>query len=318
MRVIVTGAGGFIGGHLVNRLIEDGHEVVTFDSKPLNEWWQPRPDALNFSMYDISKRAMPKADRLYHLACDMGGIGFIEANKLQCAFSTRTDLNVIEWALNFRPDRLFYASSACVYPADRQRRDTHVQSLNEDMTWPADPEAGYGLQKLYTEEMLKYLHDEFEHEVRIGRFHTVYGPHGTWDGGREKAPAALCRKIALAKLRGYTNIQVWGDGTQVRSFMYVDDAVDGVIRLTDSDYHEPVNIGSSDVYTVEELARTIMKIADAEHLEIKYVEGALGVHARNSDNALIKEVTGWEPNYPLAPGLERTYAWVYDRVKEAQ
>jgi nucleoside-diphosphate-sugar epimerase len=252
---------------------------------------------------------------VYHLAADMGGIGYIETHKLACTLSTEIDLAVARWAMDTKPGRLFYSSSACVYPQYRQV-EAHVEPLAEWMAWPAEPEDGYGVQKLYTEELMRHLYNDAGVETRVARYHNVYGPHGSWDGGREKAPAALCRKIAQAKLIGRNYIEMWGDGEQTRSFLFIDDCVEGTLRLARSAVGpQPLNIGSEHLVTVNELARIIMKIADVD-LEIVRVPGYLGVRGRTSDNTMVRGTLGWEPSITLEEGLAQTYAWVERQVRE--
>jgi nucleoside-diphosphate-sugar epimerase len=319
VRALVTGAGGFIGGHLVQRLIRDGHSVVGVDSKPLDRWRQPSEAARNFvcDMADPEDwQGLPRTvDTVFHLAANMGNIEYIQKRRLPCAFSTRIDMNMIDYARAAQVERIFYASSACVYPYTFQETPD-LAPLTEGMAWPADPEPGYGMQKLYTEELLRYLHEDEEVETRVARFHSVYGPHGSWTGGREKAPAALCRKVAEAVVLGNNTVEVWGDGEQSRTYMHVDDCVEGVLRLTASDCADPVNIGSTELVTINDLARLIMAAAGVE-FDLVHVPGPQGVRGRNCDNGALAAATGWEPSIPLARGIVDSYRWVYDQVVAA-
>lgn len=316
--VLVTGAGGFIGGHLVGRLLDEGHYVYAVDVKPLERWYQTFPEAYNHGLIDVANLEnyvwmLDEVRDVYHLAADMGGIGFITANRVACWGSfvgSYTLLTRLE-----RGQRAFFSSSACVYPAYRQDREL-VAPLRESDAFPADAEPGYGWEKLMTELLLNDLMEERGVEVRVARYHNVYGPHGAWNDGREKAPAALCRKVAWAALTGERHIDVWGDGEQTRSFMYVDDCVEGTRRIVASDYPRPLNLGSDRLVTVNQLLDVIERVAGTQ-LNRVYVEDApQGVRGRNSDNTLIQKVLGWTPEVPLEVGIERTYRWIYDRLAE--
>jgi GDP-D-mannose 3',5'-epimerase len=316
VRALVTGAGGFIGGFLVGRLIADGWHVRAVDSKPVSRWRQHFEAAYSstMDMRDPSDwRDVRPVDRVFHLAANMGGIGYITGHRLDCGLSTGIDLNVIDYCRRTRPERLFFSSSACVYPGSIQLTPD-LAPLAESMAWPADPEPGYGLQKLYTEELLRFLREDDGIETRVARYHTVYGPCGTWKGGREKAPAALCRKVAQAVLDGSDSIEVWGDGEQTRTYTWVEDCVEGTLRLTDSDHPGPVNIGSTHLVSINELAALIMQIAGVD-LALVHVDGPQGVRGRNSDNTLCRSVLGWEPSTPLAAGMAATYHWIADQLR---
>lgn len=316
--VVVTGAGGFIGGHLVAALLHDGLSVRAVDVKPLDEWYQVRDEAENLvrdlSLIESAREALAGgAGEVYNLAADMGGMGFIENNKAACMLSVLTSTHVLMAAKEAGVDRYFYSSSACVYAADKQT-DVDVVALKEEDAYPALPEDGYGWEKLFSERMARHFFEDYGVATRVARYHNVYGPHGTWDGGREKAPAAICRKVAIAALTGQREIEIWGDGEQTRSFMYVDDCVKGSIMLTRSDFGEPVNIGSSELVTINQLVDIAEQIAGIKVQRTYNLAAPKGVRGRNSDNTLIMEELGWEPSIRLLDGLEITYRWIYDNV----
>jgi nucleoside-diphosphate-sugar epimerase len=314
---LVTGAGGFIGGHLVARLLRDGARVRAVDIKPLERWYQLHEQAENIEA-DLRRREPCLAvtegvAELYNLAADMGGMGFIELNKAACMLSVLINTHLLEAARQCEVERYFFSSSACVYAADKQL-SPDVEPLREPDAYPAMPEDGYGWEKLFSERMCRHFAEDFGLKTRVARFHNVYGPHGTFEGGREKAPAAICRKVAEAKLSGHHEIEVWGDGQQTRSFTYIDDCVEGTVRLTDSEITEPLNIGSSELVTINQLIDAVEQIAGIE-VERRYDSSApQGVRGRNSDNTLIRKGLGWEPQNSLAEGLERTYRWIYDQL----
>jgi nucleoside-diphosphate-sugar epimerase len=319
VKVLVTGGGGFIGGHLVKSLLADGHEVRSIDVKPIEEWWQVHPEAENRASTDLQLRdecfsAAEGIDDIFNLAADMGGMGFIENNKAACMLSVLISTHMLEAAVAKGVSRLFYSSSACVYAAEHQT-DPNVTALKEADAYPAMPEDGYGWEKLFSERMARHFSEDFGLVTRIGRYHNVYGPNGSWTGGREKAPAALCRKVATAALTGETEIDVWGDGLQTRSFMFVDDCVEGTKRLLNSDVEEPINIGSSELVTINQLLDTIAGIGEVDIKRVHDLTAPQGVRGRNSDNTLILDKLGWEPSTALVDGLEVTYRWVYDQVK---
>lgn len=317
MNVAVTGAGGFIGGHLVKRLINEGHNVWAYDIKPLHKWYQTEATH-NFSRTDISRPGTYNfglMDEVYNLAADMGGMGFIGNNKALCMLSVLASTNALVEAERSQVSRFFYSSSACVYAAGHQD-DEYGRPLVEADAYPAMPEDGYGWEKLFSERMCNHFYEDFGLETRVARYHNIYGPNGTWDGGREKAPAALCRKIAIAKLTGVREIEIWGDGLQTRTFTYIDDCVDGTILLTRSNVHEPLNIGSSELVSINQLADIIAEIANVSIIR-RHISGVIGVRGRSSDNALIQDRLGWEPSTTLQTGIEKTYAWVEDQVRAA-
>lgn len=311
----VAGAGGFIGGHLVNRLVAEGYDVRAADWKPVGKWWQVNEHATYFGMVDLGDERMAKnfvadADEVYNLAADMGGMGFITQNKLDCMMSVRASTSMLSAAM-VAGAQYFYSSSACVYAEHFQDGDAHF--LEEYMAYPAMPEDGYGWEKLFSERMCRHAFEDVGLQTRVARYHNVYGPHGSWTGGREKAPAALCRKIAEATITRADSIEVWGDGEAQRTFMHVDDCVEGTLRIMRGAYHDPVNLGSETIVTINELARLIMSIA-GEEFKIEHVPGPQGVRGRASENSLIKERYGWEPEIGLVEGLTKTYEWIFSEV----
>jgi len=315
---VVTGAGGFIGGHLTRALLAEGRSVRAVDRKPLHEWYQAHPAAENL-VRDLSLREPCTevldggAGEVYHLAADMGGMGFIESNKAACMLSVLSSTHMLLAARDCGVDRYFYSSSACVYAAEKQT-EAAVLPLREDDAYPAMPEDGYGWEKLFSERMARHFREDHGLATRSARYHNVYGPHGTWDGGREKAPAAACRKVATAVLTGADEIEIWGDGEQTRSFTYIDDCVAGTLRLTRSEVTDPLNIGSDQLVTINQLYALVESVADVT-LKYRHVPGPLGVRGRNSDNTRIVKELDWAPSTPLLAGLELTYRWVHDQVK---
>jgi len=313
--VVVAGGGGFIGGHLVAALGRRGLNVRSVDIKPLAEWYQVSPEAENviadLKLIDNCMRVCRGATEVYQLAADMGGMGFIEHNKALCMLSVLTNTHMLQAAQQAGARRFFYSSSACVYNADKQV-SADVIPLKEEDAYPAMPEDGYGWEKLFSERMCRHFREDFSLPTRVARYHNVYGPHGTWDGGREKAPAAICRKIIQAKVSGHHAIEVWGDGHQTRSFMYIDDCIKGTLDLTASDIVEPINIGSSELVTINQLVDMVEEIAGIQVGREHNLSAPKGVNGRNSDNTRIQQVLGWEPSIRLRDGMERTYRWIYD------
>jgi GDP-D-mannose 3',5'-epimerase len=318
--VLVAGGGGFIGGHLVGNLLREGKSVRSVDVKPVDEWYQVHPDAENVQL-DLSRRedanaATAGAHTVYMLAADMGGMGFIENNKALCMLTVLTSTHMLEAARDSDVQRYFYSSSACVYAADKQT-SADVVALRESDAYPAMPEDGYGWEKLFSERMARHFNEDYGLTTRVARYHNVYGPNGTWDGGREKAPAAICRKVATAAITGEHLIPIWGDGTQTRSFMYIDDCVHGSKMITAGDSGEPVNLGSSELVSINQLVDIVEEIAGVTSEREYDLSAPQGVRGRNSDNTLIQEIYGWEPSVSLRDGLTETYAWVYDQVKRS-
>lgn len=317
-RILVCGAGGFIGGHLVADLRRQGcTDLRAVDQKPFSEWYQHFDDVdnmqLDLSRLESCEKAVEGCDTVYNLAADMGGMGFIELNKALCMLSVLINTHLLVASRKAGVQRYFFSSSACVYNADKQR-DPNVTALKEEDAYPAMPEDGYGWEKLFSERMCRHFREDFGLQTRIARYHNVYGPHGTYDGGREKAPAAICRKVIQAKESGRHQIEIWGDGQQTRSFMYIDDCLKGTQMLTKSDFIEPLNIGSSELVSINQLVDLVEEIAGVK-LERSYnLSAPKGVNGRNSDNTLIKEVFGWEPSTRLRAGLELTYRWIHDEM----
>ena len=319
--IVVCGGGGFIGGHLVADLLRQGKKVRVVDVKPIDEWFQVFADAENRQLDLREKGACQQAVRdaahIYNLAADMGGMGFIENNKALCMLSVLINTHLLMAAKDAGVERYFYASSACVYAADKQT-DPNVTALKEEDAYPAMPEDGYGWEKLFSERMCRHFREDFAMAIRVARFHNVYGPHGTYDGGREKAPAAICRKVIEAKLSGSGEIEVWGDGKQTRSFMWIDDCVKGTQMIMAGDFVEPINLGSSELVSINQLVDIVEEIAGVKLKRRYNLKAPKGVNGRNSDNTLIEKVFSWEPSTRLRDGLEKTYHWIYEQMTSAQ
>ena len=314
-RVLVAGGGGFIGGHLVAELRRQGQKVRAVDLKPLSEWYQIFPDAenlvLDLKLLENCRQACRGVTGVYQLAADMGGMGFIEHNKALCMLSVLTNTHMLQAAREAGAARFFYSSSACVYNADKQV-SADVTPLREEDAYPAMPEDGYGWEKLFSERMCRHFREDFGLATRVARYHNVYGPHGTWEGGREKAPAAICRKVIQAKVDRNHSIEVWGDGLQTRSFMYIDDCIKGTLALAASDAVDPINLGSSELVTINQLVDMVEEIAGIRVKRNHNLGAPKGVNGRNSDNTMIQRALGWEPSIHLRDGMEKTYRWIYD------
>jgi GDP-D-mannose 3', 5'-epimerase len=317
--VVVTGAGGFIGGHLVSSFRAGGYQAIrAIDIKPLHQWYQRFEDVENLSL-DLNLKencetAAQGAHEIYNLAANMGGMGFIENNKALCMLSVLINTHMLQAALKHNVPRYFYSSSACVYNGDKQKT-FEAPSLKEEDAYPAMPEDGYGWEKLFSERMCRHFREDFGLRTRMARFHNVYGPWGTWCGGREKAPAAICRKVIEAKVKGKHEIEIWGSGEQTRSFMYIDDCVKGLDLLMNSDIVDAINLGSAEAVTINQLVDIAEDMAGIR-LKRKYdLSAPKGVNGRNSDNTLIQKLLHWEPNTPLRVGLEKTYRWIYDQYQ---
>jgi nucleoside-diphosphate-sugar epimerase len=319
--ILVAGGGGFIGGHLVAHFRDQGFaRIRSVDVKPFDQWYQRFDDVENvqadLKLQDACRTACSGVSDIYNLAADMGGMGFIENNKALCMLSVLINTHLLQSALNIGVKRFFYASSACVYNADKQR-DEKVVPLKEADAYPALPEDGYGWEKLFSERMCRHFREDFGLRTRVARFHNVYGPHGTWDGGREKAPAAICRKVIHARQTGSDEIEIWGDGKQTRSFMYIDDCVEGITRIMNSDIEEPINLGSDELITINGLVEMVEDIAGVKLKHKHNLKAPKGVNGRNSDNTLIKKYLGWAPGIRLREGMERTYRWIHEEYLKA-
>ncbi|MCU1334854.1 MAG: gME-2 [Bryobacterales bacterium] len=315
--ILVTGGGGFIGGAMVAELRRQGYKRIrAVDVKPLAEWYQVFDDAdnlvLDLNLKENCEQAAEGASEVYNFAANMGGMGFIENNKALCMLSVLINTHMLQAAQKFGVERFFYSSSACVYNGDKQT-DPNNPGLKEEDAYPAMAEDGYGWEKLFSERMCRHFSEDYGMYVRVARFHNVYGPHGTWDGGREKAPAAICRKVIEAKVSGRHEIIIWGDGTRTRSFMYIDDCIQGVQKIMNSGILEPINLGSSEMVSINQLVDIVEDIAKVKLKRVYDLDAPKGVMGRNSDNTLIKKYLGWEPDIPLRQGLEKTYAWIYDQ-----
>src|SRR5215470_2434552 len=316
--VVVTGAGGFIGGHLVSDLLASGRRRIrAVDVKPLDQWYQQHPSVEN-RVADLGDRAACQAAakdarEIFNLAADMGGMGFIETHKTECMLSVLINTHMLMAARDAGTERYFYSSSACVYAADKQTRPD-VAPLKEEDAYPAMPEDGYGWEKLFSERMCRHFREDYGLQTRVARYHNVYGPHGTYDGGREKAPAAICRKIISALMTGQQEIEIWGDGEQTRSFMYIDDALAGTLRLMASDVGVPINIGSDELVSINELVDVVEGIAGVRLQRRFDLDAPRGVRGRSSDNTLIKQKLGWAPSTPLVEGMQKTYRWIHDQL----
>jgi len=314
-RILVNGAGGFIGGHLVTRLKREGHWVRAVDLKH-HEFSEPPADEFvvaDLRDQNVVRAAVKDIDEVYQLAADMGGAGYLFTGEHDAAVlhnSATINLNTLEFGHQAGVNKFFYSSSACMYPEYNQT-DPSNPKCSEDSAYPAAPDSEYGWEKLFSERLYLAYARNYGTQVRIARFHNIFGPEGTWTGGKEKSPAAMCRKVAEATDGG--TIEVWGDGLQTRSFLYIDECIEGVRRLMDSDFTGPVNIGSEEMVTINGLAGIVMEIA-GKKLAIRHIEGPLGVRGRNSDNRLIQNKLGWSPRFPLRDGLQKTYAWIAEQV----
>ena len=317
-KVVIAGAGGFIGGWLVTRLNAMGFtNIVAVDVKPLKNWYQLNNNNLNLFL-DLSdpencREVTSQASYVFNLAADMGGMGFIERNKALCMLSVLINTNLLKYSSLGTVEKYFFASSACVYNSKLQEFSTAIP-LKEEDAYPALPEDGYGWEKLFSERMCLNTSEDFGIETRIARFHNVYGPLGTFEGGREKAPAAICRKVAEAVISNKHEIEIWGDGEQSRSFMYIEDCIDGILKIFNSSIKFPINLGSSNLVSINQLVSIVERIAGVE-LERKYkLDAPLGVKGRNSDNSMIKSILNWEPDISLDYGLRKTYSWIFDEM----
>jgi nucleoside-diphosphate-sugar epimerase len=318
--VLVTGAGGFIGGHLVAELRRRGHSRIrAVDIKPADEWYQRFDDvdnrSLDLSRLEACHEAAAGAASIFNLAADMGGMGFIELHKAECMLTVLINTHMLMAARDAGVKRFFYSSSACVYAAGKQTT-ADVEPLREADAYPAMPEDGYGWEKLFSERMCRHFTEDFGIVSRVARYHNVYGPFGTYDGGREKAPAAVCRKVIQAQLSGSGEIEIWGDGEQTRSFTYIDDCLEGTLRLMTSDVADPLNVGSEQMVTINQLVDIVEGIAGVKLRRRYKLDAPKGVRGRNSDNTLIREKLGWAPSIRLEEGMRHTYEWIRQQMTQ--
>ncbi len=316
-KIIVAGAGGFIAGHLVKEMLKKGYKVRAVDIKPLNEWYQLSDEAenlvLDLRLRESCHTAVNGCTEVFNLAADMGGMGFIENNKAACMISVLINTHLLIASRELNIERFFYSSSACVYNGEKQT-DPNNPGLRESDAYPALAEDGYGWEKLFSERMCRHFMEDFGITTRVARFHNVYGPYGTFDGGREKAPAAICRKVIEAGITGKKEIVIWGDGHQTRSFMYIDDCIRGIQEIMYSDIIEPINLGSSEMVSINELTDIVEDIAGYKLKRIYDLNAPKGVRGRNSENTLIRKYLGWEPSIPLREGMKKTYDWIKNQI----
>ncbi len=319
--ILVVGAGGFIGGHLVKKLLENNNYLVAADIKPKEYWFQDYDGVQNhysMDMKDIDncRKVTKNIDYVFNMACNMGGMGFIENNKAECMQSVLINTNLLIACREDKVKKYFFSSSACAYNKAKQQ-DVFINGLRENDAYPADPEDGYGWEKLFSERMCRHFMEDYGIEVRIARYHNIYGPFGTYDGGREKAPAALCRKVINAKKNKVNKIDVWGDGKQTRTFLYIDDCIEGTLRLFESNYAKPVNIGSDEQVSINQMIDLIKDISNLKELNRDYqLDKPKGVRGRSSNNDLVKEVLNWSFKIKLRDGLKKTYNWIENEMSK--
>jgi GDP-D-mannose 3',5'-epimerase len=318
-KILITGGGGFIGGHITKRLLENGKNVRTVDIKPFDQWYQIFDEAENFqldmTLKDNCYKMVEGCDEVINMACNMGGMGFIENNKALCMLSVLINTHTLMACRDLKAKKYFFSSSACAYNTELQK-NINITGLKESDAYPAMPEDGYGWEKLFSERMCRHFFEDYGLDIKVARYHNIYGPWGTYDGGREKAPAALCRKVLNAIIKKEDTIDVWGDGEQTRSFLFIEDCVDATLKLFDSDRHGPINIGSEEQVSINEMINKIETIAQKSFKRNYQLNKPKGVRGRNSDNALIKKELNWEPKYSLAEGLEQTYRWIETEIKK--
>ena len=317
-KFLVSGAGGFIGGHLVKKLMDQGHEVVCADIKPLEYWFQIFEQNQNYALdlkeYENCLTVSKNVDYVYNMACNMGGMGFIENNKAECMLSVLINTNLLRACLKNKVKKYFFSSSACVYNAEKQKK-TFIPGLKECDAYPAEPEDGYGWEKLFSERMCRHFSEDFGLDTRVVRYHNVYGPFGTFDGGREKAPAALCRKIIMAKKSKNNTIDVWGDGNQTRSFLFIDDCIEGTQKVFNSKSQDVYNVGSDEQVSINQMIEIIENIAGKKFKKNYQLDKPKGVRGRSSDNSKIISEISWKPSIKLQEGLEETYKWIYNQIE---
>ena len=314
-KYLIVGAGGFIGGHLSKRLLDENNIVIGADIKPLDLWFQKHEKSKNFSLnmqdYDNFLKMTKDVEYVINLACNMGGMGFIENNKADCMLSVLINTNLLRACKENKVKKYFFSSSACAYNKDLQQ-DPNIDGLREEDAYPAMPEDGYGWEKLFSERMCRHFTEDYGLETRVARFHNIYGPLGTFDGGREKAPAAICRKIIEAKIKKNKKIEIWGDGTQTRSFLYIDDCVDAVLKLFHSNFSNPINIGSDEKVSINELINIVENISGISLDKDYQLDKPQGVKGRSSNNDLIKKTLNWNYKFSLNEGIKKTYDWIED------
>ncbi|MDC0425439.1 NAD-dependent epimerase/dehydratase family protein [Pelagibacteraceae bacterium] len=318
-KILVTGAGGFIGGHLVKELINRGHKIRATDIKPFDDWYQYFEEVENFNLDMTVKENCFKAtegvDEVINMACNMGGMGFIENNKALCMLSVLVNTHMLMACKEFKIKKYFFSSSACAYNTELQQ-NTKIIGLKESDAYPAMPEDGYGWEKLFSERMCRHFHEDYNLDVKVARYHNIFGPNGTYDGGREKAPAALCRKVIDAIRTNKDVIDVWGDGEQTRSFLYIEDCIDATLKLIDSKETGPINIGSEEQVSINQMLDKIEVIAEKKIKRKYLLDKPKGVRGRSSDNTMIKEKLDWEPKFSLSQGLEKTYFWIKNEMNK--
>ena len=320
-KILVVGAGGFIGGHLVKKLLANENKIVCCDIKPKEYWFQDFDETENHYSMDMKdiincRKVSKGVNYVFNMACNMGGMGFIENNKAECMQSVLINTNLLVACNEHKVEKYFFSSSACAYNIDKQQQ-SFIDGLKEDNAYPANPEDGYGWEKLFSERMCRHFMEDYGIQVRIARYHNIYGPFGTYDGGREKAPAALCRKIIQAKKENTQSIDVWGDGEQTRTFLFIDECIEGTLKLFESDYSEPINIGSDEQVSINQMIDIITEIAKIKKLDKNYqLNKPKGVRGRSSNNELIKKVLNWSFQMSLKDGLTKTYKWIESEINQ--
>jgi nucleoside-diphosphate-sugar epimerase len=317
-KILVTGAGGFIGGHLIKELLKYNNKIVAADIKPMEYWFQLNDNCKNYTAdlknKEFCAQLTENIDYVFNMACNMGGMGFIENNKAECMLSVLINTHLLESCIKNKVKKYFFSSSACVYNAQKQNTP-FIHGLKEEDAYPAEPEDGYGWEKLFSERMCRHFNEDFGLDVRIARYHNIYGPLGTFDGGREKAPAALCRKIAKCKINNNYEIDVWGNGEQTRTFLFIDDCIEGTLKLFNSNYTKPLNIGSDEQVSINEMISKIQEISNIPKLKKNYqLNMPQGVKGRSSNNDMAIKVLNWKYKISLKTGLEKTYNWIYDQL----
>ena len=318
-KILVTGAGGFIGGHLVKELLNKGYSVRAVDIKPFEEWYQIFNDVENHQLDMAIKENCFKmtngVSEAMNMACNMGGMGFIENNKAECMLSVLVNTHMLMACKENKVKKYFFSSSACAYNKDLQDKP-NISGLKESDAHPGNPEDGYGWEKLFSERMCRHFLEDYGLDVKVARYHNVYGPKGTYDGGREKAPAALCRKIIIANEKNSDVIDVWGDGKQTRSFLFIEDCVNATLKFFNSNHHGPINIGSEEKVSINEMIEKIEKISKKKFKKNYQLDKPKGVRGRSSNNDLIRKLLKWEPKYNLSEGLKKTYQWIEEDIKK--